>query len=600
MIVQCDECKAKFRLDESRIGAHGAKVRCSKCRHVFMVYPPQVKEEEFDSFLDGLDGGVAATGDVTASGLGGAATSLAAAVPAAGSGVEEGVSAAASDAASDAAGAPSGDEAFSDTGFGEESASFSFGDDLFGGHVSAEDSTAPGEFDFSDLNSTLESEQQGSDMFDGRASEFDFSAETGDVSGAGEDAGWESTVEEVGPFSGEPLPSENIPTEEPAEEAEGRVSAPFDFEDFGATGTPPAEDADSGFGTGSGAAFDFGKIAPDLSNEAAGGQEISSFPSFNLDALPEGREESEPVDDFTFEGHVGSGVGEDMSFELEGRADETAETPLFADETRAPSAFSFDFGGGTMGDKTLASPAGEADLHWDVSPPVENETPGVSDAGHAALGGLADSFGAMAVPPETMGMREELPPLSIATRRKQSAVVPIVATLVTLIVVGGIAAAGYHLFRGGPAAFDRVGLGFVSKWFGIEAKDDGNIAVQKVTGYYATNNEAGELFVVTGEVLNNYRKPRASLQVKAILYGKDGKVLTQKTAFCGNVVSGEQVKTLPWTKIEAAMANQFGDSLSNLGVPPGKGLPFVVVFSQVPKEVTDFAVEAAGSTVAGK
>ncbi len=48
------------------------------------------------------------------------------------------------------------------------------------------------------------------------------------------------------------------------------------------------------------------------------------------------------------------------------------------------------------------------------------------------------------------------------------------------------------------------------------------------------------------------------------------------------------------------MGNQFGDSLSNLAVQPGKSIPFVVVFTNVPKEAVDFGVEVVGSTAAGQ
>jgi len=60
MIVTCASCMTKFSLDESRIPAKGAKVRCSKCQHVFFVTPPagpppEPKEEEpmedFESFI---------------------------------------------------------------------------------------------------------------------------------------------------------------------------------------------------------------------------------------------------------------------------------------------------------------------------------------------------------------------------------------------------------------------------------------------------------------------------------------------------------------------------------------------------------------------
>jgi len=39
MIVICTKCHAKFRVADERIGARGAKVRCSKCQTVFLVRP---------------------------------------------------------------------------------------------------------------------------------------------------------------------------------------------------------------------------------------------------------------------------------------------------------------------------------------------------------------------------------------------------------------------------------------------------------------------------------------------------------------------------------------------------------------------------------
>lgn len=37
MIVECDKCHAKFRLDDSKVTDRGVKVRCSKCKNVFTV-----------------------------------------------------------------------------------------------------------------------------------------------------------------------------------------------------------------------------------------------------------------------------------------------------------------------------------------------------------------------------------------------------------------------------------------------------------------------------------------------------------------------------------------------------------------------------------
>jgi predicted Zn finger-like uncharacterized protein len=54
MIVTCASCLTKFNLDESKIPARGAKVRCSRCKHIFFVAPLDAPKEEivedFESF----------------------------------------------------------------------------------------------------------------------------------------------------------------------------------------------------------------------------------------------------------------------------------------------------------------------------------------------------------------------------------------------------------------------------------------------------------------------------------------------------------------------------------------------------------------------
>ncbi len=49
MIIQCDKCNTRFRLDDSRIG-NGIKVRCTKCQNVFIVAPP-AEEAQIEEIL---------------------------------------------------------------------------------------------------------------------------------------------------------------------------------------------------------------------------------------------------------------------------------------------------------------------------------------------------------------------------------------------------------------------------------------------------------------------------------------------------------------------------------------------------------------------
>jgi len=50
MIAACPKCKARFKLDESKIPAAGVKLRCSKCRTIFAIkkkaVPGEIKEPQ--------------------------------------------------------------------------------------------------------------------------------------------------------------------------------------------------------------------------------------------------------------------------------------------------------------------------------------------------------------------------------------------------------------------------------------------------------------------------------------------------------------------------------------------------------------------------
>ena len=47
MIIACPECSTKFNVDSDRIPDGGAKVRCARCKHVFLAEKPLVQESPF-------------------------------------------------------------------------------------------------------------------------------------------------------------------------------------------------------------------------------------------------------------------------------------------------------------------------------------------------------------------------------------------------------------------------------------------------------------------------------------------------------------------------------------------------------------------------
>jgi hypothetical protein len=181
------------------------------------------------------------------------------------------------------------------------------------------------------------------------------------------------------------------------------------------------------------------------------------------------------------------------------------------------------------------------------------------------------------------GDQQELPPLSIASRRKQSPLFGVLISVVALLVIAVLGYYGYSSFS-------------ASK--GTAALEKGRISVRAVKAAFIENDQAGELLVISGEALNEFPNSRAALQVTVTVFDAAGQSVATKTAYGGNPLTDEQLESMPLDKIDATMTNQFGDSLANMEVAPGTAIPFLVVLANLPKGAKDFVVQSAGSTVA--
>ncbi len=75
-----------------------------------------------------------------------------------------------------------------------------------------------------------------------------------------------------------------------------------------------------------------------------------------------------------------------------------------------------------------------------------------------------------------------------------------------------------------------------------------------------------------------------------------GKTLAQsQTVYGGNILTDLDLASMDLNAIKKRLANRAGDNRSNYKVQPGKNLPFMVVFANLPDDLEEFVVEPAGS-----
>ncbi|MBP1727923.1 MAG: family finger-like protein [Deltaproteobacteria bacterium] len=478
MIIQCDHCSAKFRIDDAKLANGAVKVRCAKCKEVFVVD----KEESSAASLQPP--------------------------PAV---VQPPTTEAPTDFTSDSS---------------SERSDFSFNQEQAPEHAGAEiKSSVADEFDWKDTSVSLDRPAA--------TAEFDASS-----------------------FASTAVSKDALQPQAAAD-----ADNDFDFGDINLQSTPaevkpsPQEAPPEDF------SIDFGEVSfaqpPPSSAVTAGSFPEASAADFSFDAAPS--PDSAPA------------AGHD-DFLLSFNADQ-ADEPKPPDSP-AEGGGSVNFGDFSFGEMADGTKSDHAAAHEHLSSPDQDLAPA----------------------PFPSSLDEDLVPASLLSRKSPSRF-PLFLILGAILLIVALGVSGVYFF-GGPKAFSRVGLGFLVDWYGDKNAEEGSMTIRNLLSSYVVNSSAGELFVVKGEAVNNFKKPRASVQVKLSILGPGGVVLASKSAFCGNSLSNDQLASLSLVKIEEAMNNQFGDSLANLGVKPGSAIPFVIVMSAVPKEATDYSVQIAGSTVA--
>ena len=142
---------------------------------------------------------------------------------------------------------------------------------------------------------------------------------------------------------------------------------------------------------------------------------------------------------------------------------------------------------------------------------------------------------------------------------------------------------------------------FIGDLFKSEPEDSAGglklaLVPEGIAAEFITNSSAGMLLVVKGQVRNSYNHPRSGMRVTVKLYTAGNTVVKTATVFAGNVLSNQELSSLDLIAINARLKNSTGASNMNVGVKPGRSVPFMAVFSNLPDGVDEYSVEVAGST----
>jgi len=277
----------------------------------------------------------------------------------------------------------------------------------------------------------------------------------------------------------------------------------------------------------------------------------------------------------------------ELSFDLEESGD------LISDEKK-----------GTLGDQA-AEGLETLDMDWSE---MDGETPQRGEwqetaepadtLGGAAVGALAREKAPRGAEPSGVDAEAEepIPPVHWPSNRakaKKRLSRPLLVVLI-LVVLGGVA---------------WLALTFSSQW-GIQIPFLGSLSRQEtvdvgnlhtmllgVKERFMENDHLGSVLVVTGKVRNDYKEPRSFTRVLGQLYTKDNasEAVASQTAFCGNLLSDLELRTMDKDAIVKHLGNRAGANGVNTAVKSGALVPFMIVFVDMPEQFDEFTVKVLGS-----
>jgi hypothetical protein len=134
----------------------------------------------------------------------------------------------------------------------------------------------------------------------------------------------------------------------------------------------------------------------------------------------------------------------------------------------------------------------------------------------------------------------------------------------------------------------------------VPVDKSGQIVLGKFSGGYLLNGQEGNLFVIRGEASNGFKELRSSILVRGTIYDAQGTILQSRSAYCGNLLTDNNLRNSGFKDILQEMNNELGKNLLNLNIAPNKSVPFTIVFNKVPKNIKEFTVEVVESKPGSK
>jgi predicted Zn finger-like uncharacterized protein len=191
-------------------------------------------------------------------------------------------------------------------------------------------------------------------------------------------------------------------------------------------------------------------------------------------------------------------------------------------------------------------------------------------------------------PPRPRPVARPLPSAADLDRGKFRAILTFVA--IAVLVYGGLAGT----LLASPELTDRFvhGIPFVGSTLGGDRLMSRKIALSDLSGSYQRIKDGKQVFVITGKAFNSATVALQSVQIAGKLFSNDGRLLEQKTIYCGNVISAKVLKDL--TPQMLSILQQLNPP-KQFTIEPGASSTFVIVFMEPPEGTVEFSAQVVAA-----
>lgn len=331
-------------------------------------------------------------------------------------------------------------------------------------------------------------------------------------------------------------------------------------------------------------------------------------------------EEAEPVEKAVEEDDLGLSEEEageetlidgdlDLDLEMEGSGDADDHDLALESEKEAEDQFALEDDEFDLSDlsaladesnkskKSEIVDSGDIELEFEIEEKLETSEPSsVSSEPLGKTGRTSDAVTELAMdqtitaPLESVEKPPKAMPKAVKSKKKTSKVMVVV---LILILLGGGGYLGYDYI-----VKNDIEIPYLSKFLNPQPKDPNgtiHLATLEINSKFIENETGGRLFVITGKVRNEYQDTRGMITLRGKLFAKDKVLVKTEKTYAGITISDQELTSRSVQDIKTELKTAPKPQDIGAIMRPGQALPFMLVFSDLPKDLDEFVVETVSS-----